>query len=79
MARRYGWAPQGERCRASVPFGRRKTTTLIAALRCDRIDAPMTIDGALDGEAFPVSCSNRHHRLTGISISPRVFVLCSLW
>lgn len=52
MARRYGWAPQGERCRASVPFGRRKTTTLIAALRCDRIDAPMTIDGALDGEAF---------------------------
>jgi transposase len=52
MARRYGWAPQGERCRAAVPFGRWRTTTLIAALRCDRIDAPMTIDGALDGEAF---------------------------
>jgi transposase len=52
MARRYGWAPQGERCRASVPFGHRKTTTLIAALRCDRIDAPMTIDGALDGDSF---------------------------
>jgi len=28
---------------------------------------------------FSVSCSNRHHRLTGIMISPRVFVLCSLW
>jgi transposase len=49
MARRYGWAPQGERCRAPVPFGHWKTTTLIAALRFDRIDAPMTIDGALDG------------------------------
>jgi transposase len=52
MARRYGWAPQGERCRASVPFGHWKTTTLIAALRFDRIDAPMTIDGALDGDSF---------------------------
>lgn len=52
MARRFGWAPQGERCWASVPFGHWKTTTLIAALRWDRIDAPMTIDGALDGESF---------------------------
>ncbi len=52
MARRFGWAPQGERCRASVPFGHWKTTTLIAALRFDRVDAPMTIDGALDGASF---------------------------
>jgi transposase len=52
MARRFGWAPQGERCRASVPFGHWKTKTLIAALRWERIDAPMTIDGALDGPAF---------------------------
>src|SRR3974390_470262 len=52
MARRFGWAPRGERCRASVPFGHRETQTLIAALRIDRIDAPMTIDGALDGAAF---------------------------
>ncbi len=52
MARRFGWAPQGERCRASVPFGHWQTKTLIAALRFDRIDAPMTLDGALDGEAF---------------------------
>jgi transposase len=52
MARRFGWVPQGERRRASIPFGHWKTTTLIAALRFDRIDAPMTIDGALDGEAF---------------------------
>ena len=52
MARRFGWAPRGERCRMSVPFGHWKTKTLIAALRWDRIDAPMTIDGALDGAAF---------------------------
>jgi transposase len=36
----------------SVPFGHWQTKTLIAALRYDRIDAPMTIDGALDGAAF---------------------------
>ena len=52
MARRFGWAPQGERCRMSVPFGHWQTKTLIAALRYDRIDAPMMTDGALDGVAF---------------------------
>ena len=52
MARRFGWALRGERCRASVPFGHWKTTTFVAGLRVDRIDAPMTFEGALDGEAF---------------------------
>jgi len=52
MARRFGWAPRGERCRASIPFGHWKTTTFVAGLCMDRIDAPMTIDGALDGESF---------------------------
>lgn len=52
MARRFGWAPQGERCRASIPCGHWKTTTFVAGLRVNRIDAPMTIDGALDGMAF---------------------------
>ena len=28
---------------------------------------------------FSVLCINRHHRLTAITISPRVFVLCSRW
>jgi transposase len=51
MARRFGWAPRGQRCRMSVPFGW-KTKTLVAAPRWDRIDAPMTIDGALDGASF---------------------------
>ena len=29
--------------------------------------------------ARPVLCSNRHHGLTGITISPRMFMLCSRW
>ena len=52
MTRRFGWARRGERCRMSVPFGHWKTKTLVAALRWDRIDAPLTIDGALDGASF---------------------------
>jgi transposase len=52
MARCFGWTQRGERCRMSVPFGPWKTKTLVAALRWDRIDAPMTIDGALDGASF---------------------------
>jgi transposase len=52
MARRYGWAARGERCRAAVPHGHWKTTTLIAGLRFDGIGAARTIDGALDGQGF---------------------------
>ena len=52
MARRFGWALRGQRCRASVPFAHWKTTTFVAGLRVDRIDAPMMIESALDGEAF---------------------------
>ena len=33
MARRYGRAPRGERCRIAVPQGHYKTTTVTAALR----------------------------------------------
>ena len=69
MARRFGWAPQGERCRISVPFGHWKTKTLIAALRFDRIDAPMTIDGALDGaRSWPMS--NRSWRRRFLRAKP---------
>ena len=40
MDRRYGCAPRGQRLAMSVPFGHWKTTTFIAGLRHDRIDAP---------------------------------------
>lgn len=52
MARLYGRSKRGERCRAGIPHGHWKTTTLIAGLRADGIIAPMTLDGAMDGEMF---------------------------
>lgn len=52
MARRYGRAPRGERCIASVPHGHWHTTTFIAGLRHDDITAPMVADGAMTGALF---------------------------
>jgi transposase len=52
MARFYGRAPKGERCRAAVPHGHWKTTTFVGALRLSGVTAPMTIDGAMNGAAF---------------------------
>jgi transposase len=52
MARLYGRAPRGERCRAAVPHGHWKTTTFTASLRHDRIAAPMVLDGPMNGDAF---------------------------
>jgi transposase len=52
MARLYGRAPKGERCRASVPHGHWKTTTFTAGLRVGGLAAPMIIDGPMDGAAF---------------------------
>jgi transposase len=47
-----GWCQRGARLKAKAPFGRWKTMTFIAALRCDRIDAPCLFDGPINGEAF---------------------------
>ena len=52
MARRYGRAPRGERCRAPVPHGHWKTTTFVGALRLEGMTAPMVLDGAMHGAAF---------------------------
>lgn len=52
MARLYGWAPVGERCHDSAPFGHWKTMTFIAGLRLSGITAPWVLDGAMDGNAF---------------------------
>ena len=52
MARLRGRSPRGARCRAAVPHGHWKTTTLVAGLRLDGLTAPMVIDGAINGEAF---------------------------
>ena len=41
MARRYGRALRGHRCRLAVPLGHRKTTTVTAALRTTGLVATM--------------------------------------
>jgi transposase len=52
MAPLRGWAPRGQRLIAKVPHGHWKTTTFVAALRHDRIDAPWLLEGPIDGESF---------------------------
>jgi transposase len=52
MAPLRGWAPCGKRLVAKVPHRRWKTTTFVAALRLDRIDAPWLLEGPIDGESF---------------------------
>jgi len=52
MTRLRGRAPKGRRLIGKTPHGHRKTTTFIAALRCDAITAPMVIDGAMNGATF---------------------------
>jgi putative transposase len=47
-----GWAPRGLRLQTKAPHGHWKTTTFLAALRHDRIDAPWLFDGPIDGESF---------------------------
>lgn len=54
MTRLYGWAPVGERCRDSAPFGHWKTMTFVAGLRLAGLTAPWVLDGPMDGAAFRV-------------------------
>jgi putative transposase len=43
---------RGRRLSARVPRGHWKTMTFLAALRCDRIDAPCVFDGPINGVSF---------------------------
>ena len=52
MAPLRGWAPRGARLRAKAPHGHWNTMTFLAALRCDRIDAPWLFEGPINGESF---------------------------
>lgn len=53
MTRLYGWAKRGKRLvDKTTPHGHWKTTTFVAALRNDRIDAPCLFDGPINGERF---------------------------
>lgn len=47
-----GRSPRGERLRADVPFGKWRTQTFVAGLRCHELVAPWIIQGAMDGTTF---------------------------
>lgn len=52
MGRLRGRCERGERLRMGLPHGHWRTTTFVAGLRLSGIDAPMLLDGAMDGDAF---------------------------
>jgi hypothetical protein len=52
MTRLRGWSKRGSKLIAKAPFGQWKTLTFVAALRCDRIDAPCVLDGPINGQLF---------------------------
>ncbi len=52
MTRRYGRGKRGARLVYKVPHGHWKTSTFIAALRHDRVTAPLLLDGPMNGLSF---------------------------
>ena len=52
LARLSGRAPRGIRVIGHVPLGTWKTITFVAALRHNKIVAPMVVEGAMNGEMF---------------------------
>jgi transposase len=54
LLRLYAWAPRGQRAHAQVPRNHGKNTTLVAALSWRGMQAPWTVEGAMDTAAFVV-------------------------
>jgi hypothetical protein len=52
MVRLRGRAPRGDRVIGTVPLGAWETITFVAALRHNKMTAPMVIEGAMTGEMF---------------------------
>jgi transposase len=52
MVRLSGRAPRGVRLVGHVPLGEWKTITFVAALRHNKMTAPMVVDGPMTGEMF---------------------------
>ncbi|MDQ1158364.1 hypothetical protein QE385_002691 [Sphingomonas sp. SORGH_AS 950] len=52
MTRLRGWCARGRPLVDKVPHGHWRTLTFLAVLRHDRIDAPLVLDGPIDGESF---------------------------
>ena len=54
LARLYGRCRRGERCLSAVPHGHWQSSTLIAALRHQQMEAPFLVEGPVDAEVFLV-------------------------
>ena len=52
MVRLRGRAPRGVRLIGRVPLGNWETITFVAALRYNKLTAPMVLEGAMSGEMF---------------------------
>ncbi len=52
MAPLRGWGARGKRLKGYAPHGHWRTMTFIAALRCDRLDAPCVFDGPINGQCL---------------------------
>src|SRR5438128_3330924 len=52
LVRLNGRAPRGERVIGTVPLGTWETITFVAALRHNKMTAPMVVEGAMNGEMF---------------------------
>jgi len=52
MIRCHGWCARGKPLKPKAPHDHWRTMTFIAALRWDRIDAPLVQDGPINGEWF---------------------------
>ena len=54
FTRLYGWAPHDQRATGQVPRHHGKNPTFVAALTWEGVQAPWTIEGAMDTAAFAV-------------------------
>jgi transposase len=54
LTRLFARAPRGQRAYGQVPRNRGKNTTYVAALSWDGMQAPWTVEGAMDTAAFVV-------------------------
>ena len=52
LTRLYAWAPHHQRAIGAVPRNHGKNTTLVAALTLQGLQAPWTVEGAIDTLAF---------------------------
>jgi len=72
MTRLYGRSLSSERCIDYAPHGHWHTNTFIAALRHDRIDAPILFDGPMNASTF----LQYIEQILAPTLSPGDIVIC---